>query len=552
MKSPLEVQPLSLTWILLLMLFSGTALAADVDVVSDGKRIYRDGMLPSGKLLRGSVQSGVELSGSDAACAKCHRRSGLGGGEGQNAIRPIAGRLLFSRQEIGESERSRALFNVGEIREPYTLESLKRVLREGVDPARRKLDPLMPRYALSDAEIAPLAAYLQGLALTPSPGVTKNEIHFATIITPGVEPSRVEAMRGVLQAFLRDKNGGTRQEQRRKAAGTDQMYRVYRKWVLHEWGLSGPPESWQKQLEARYRQQPVFAVLSGIGAGSWRPVHEFCEQAEIPCVFPNVDYPEIAQPGYSTLYFSRGVALEAEVLAKHLAEHGQSGRSGRIVQVFRDDVAGRVPAQALRAALQRRGINEISDRPVVGEQPLSSEFWSQMLDEARPEVLVLWLDEDDIASLHGQGAAPAEMKNVYLSGSLITRPCRVLLFGDWLDRMRLVYPFELTERREQRLSRMKHWLAARNIPLHDERIQSSTYFAVTVAGDALSHMGDTFSRDYFIERVENMTEQSLSSGIYPRLSLGPGQRFASRGSYVARFPKDGESMLMPVSEWIVP
>ncbi len=66
-------------------------------------------------------------------------------------------------------------------------------------------------------------------------------------------------------------------------------------------------------------------------------------------------------------------------------------------------------------------------------------------------------------------------------------------------------------------------------------------------------MGDTFSRDYFIERVEHMTEQSLSSSaIYPRLSLGPGQRFASRGSYVARFPKDGESMLMPVSEWIVP
>ena len=97
-------------------------------------------------------------------------------------------------------------------------------------------------------------------------------------------------------------------------------------------------------------------MLSGIGAGSWRPVHEFCEQAEIPCVFPNVDYPEIAQPGYSTLYFSRGVALEAEVLAKHLAENRQAGHSGRIVQVFRDDAAGRMPAQALRFALQRRGI----------------------------------------------------------------------------------------------------------------------------------------------------------------------------------------------------
>ena len=44
----------------------------------------------------------------------------------------------------------------------------------------------------------------------------------------------------MLHAFFRDKNGGTRQESRRKAAGTEQMYRVYRKWVLHEWMLIRP------------------------------------------------------------------------------------------------------------------------------------------------------------------------------------------------------------------------------------------------------------------------------------------------------------------------
>jgi cytochrome c553 len=533
---------------LLLTLFSGVA-AAEAEPAPAGQRIYREGLLPSGTPLRGQVQNGVELSGMDAACARCHRRSGLGGSEGQNAIRPIAGRLLFSRPEIGGSERVRALFRVKDQRPPYTLDSLARALREGVDPSGRKLDALMPRFALDDADIAELAAYLKGLSLEPSPGVTESEIHFATIIAPGVAPSRVQAMRDVLHAFFRDKNGGTRQESRRKSIGTERMYRVYRKWVLHEWVLSGPPETWQEQLAARYRQQPVFAVLSGIGAGSWRPVHEFCEQAGMPCVFPNVDYPEIAQDGYATLYFSRGVALEAEVLARHLAE---SGRDGRIVQVFRDDAAGRVPAQALRAALQRRGIHAVSDHAVSGEGPVPERFWSRLLRETRPGVLVLWLNDEDITQLHGQGKAPPGMENVYLSGSLIARPCRVLLFGSWLDRMRLVYPFELSERRAQRLSRMNHWLEARKIPLIDERIQSSTYFALTVAGDALSSMGDNFSRDYFIERIEQMTEQSLSSAVYPRLSLGPGQRFASRGGYVARFPGEGESMLTPVSEWIVP
>jgi Periplasmic binding protein/Cytochrome c len=539
----------------LLMALAGNGLAAAHPVADEklkGQRIYRDGILPSGAALRATVQQGVVLSGADAACAKCHRRSGLGGSEGQNAIRPIAGRLLFSRPELSGSPRVRALYRVNDARPSYTVASLARALRKGVDPAGRKLDPLMPRYALGDAEIAQLASYLQGLSVEPAAGVTDSEIHFATIIAPGVSPLRTQAMLDVLRAFFRDKNGGTRQEGRRKAVGTEQMYRVYRKWVLHEWQLSGPAETWHEQLAAHYRQQPVFAVLSGIGAGSWRPVHEFCERAELPCVFPNVDYPELADKGYATLYFSRGVALEAEVLARHLAESGQAGRAGRIVQVFRDNAAGRVPAQTLRAALQRRGIHDVTDRPLPGG-PVSGAFCSQLFSESGAEVLILWLGDDDLGTLHGQcNAPPSGMENIYLSGSLIERPGNLLLSDSWLHRVRMVYPFELAERRAQRLSRLKYWLASRNIPQLDERIQSGAYFAVTIAGDALSLMGDNFSRDYFIERVEQMTENSLSSSVYPHLSLAAGQRFASRGSYVARFTEDGKRMLVPASEWIVP
>ncbi|MFA6901568.1 MAG: ABC transporter substrate-binding protein [Gallionellaceae bacterium] len=537
----------------LLVVLAGNGLAAAnpaADESLKGQRIYRDGILPSGAALRATVQQEVVLSGGDAACAKCHRRSGLGGSEGQNAIRPIAGRLLFSRPELSGSERVRALFRVNDARPPYTVASLARALRKGIDPAGRKLDPLMPRFALGDAEIAQLASYLQGLSVEPAPGVTNSEIHFATIIAPDVSPSRAQAMLGVLRTFFRDKNGGTRQEDRRKSVGTEQMYRVYRKWVLHEWVLSGSAETWHEQLAAYYRQQPVFAVLSGIGAGSWRPVHEFCERSEIPCLFPNVDYPELAQSGYETLYFSRGVALEAEVLAQHL---GESGQAGRIVQVFRDNDAGRVPAQTLRAALQRRGIHDVADRPLPGGEPVPGAFCAQLASETVAEVLILWLSDDDLGTLFSQcSAQPSGVGNLYLSGSLTEQPGKLLLPDSWQQRVRLVYPFELAERRAQRLSRMKHWLASKNIPQLDERVQSGAYFAVTIAGDALALMGNNFSRDYFIERVEQMTENSLASSVYPHLSLAAGQRFASRGGYVARFTEDGEHMLVPASAWIVP
>ncbi len=539
---------------LLLALVAGAAFAAGPQSGQDaGMRIYRAGVLPSGAALRGELRNGAQLKGADAACVQCHRRSGLGGGEGQKSIRPITGKQLFAQATVSTTtERAGWLSAGAQARPPYTVQTLARALREGVDPAGRTLDELMPRFDMSDADVEQLATYLQALSQTWSPGVSENEIHFATIVTPGVGPLRAKAMLDVLQAFFADKNAGTRKEGKRKALGREPMHRAYRTWVLHVWKLEGLPETWPAQLAAYYQVQPVFAALSGIGVGSWRPVHEFCEQVGLPCLFPNVDYPVISETDYASIYFSRGIELEAEVLAKYLADVSQHAREGSIVQVFRDDVLGHVPAQALRSALQRHGITDIADHPVSGQSPVPLTFWNSLLGGKQPRVLVLWLNEGDLLNLHMLGEPPAGLDGIYLSASLVTSPCRALLCDTWLDKVRLIYPFELAARRAQRASRMDLWLRAKKIPLLDERVQANTYFAVTAAGDALAHMGENFSRDYFIERVEQMTEQSLSWSVYPRLSLGPGQRFASRGGYVVRFSGVDENKLVPVSEWIVP
>ena len=39
--------------------------------------------------------------------------------------------------------------------------------------------------------------------------------------------------------------------------------------------------------------------------------------------------------------------------------------------------------------------------------------------------------------------------------------------------------------------------------------------------------------------------------VYPRLSLAPGQRFASKGAFIVHFAADGKAVV-PESEWIVP
>jgi mono/diheme cytochrome c family protein len=537
----------SLPACLLLAALTLPALPAHAGVAADagsaGQRIYREGMLPSGEPLRGMLRNGVVLSGAAAACAGCHRRSGLGGGEGQNTVRPIAGSLLFAQPELAAAARP-----------AYNLATLGRALREGVDPSGRRLDALMPRFELGEEDVAQVAAYLQQLVPVTVPGVSGSEIHFATIIAAGVTPLQEKAMLDVLQAFFAAKNGGSRQEQRRREVGRnmiggEQMYRAYRSWQLHAWRLSGPPSSWRAQLEDYYRKQPVFAVLSGVAAGSWQPVHEFCERNEIPCLFPSTGFAEVAQGGYASFYFSRGAELEAGVLASHLAA---SGDKGGIVQVYRDDGGGRAAARALRAALQQRGIDTVLERPLDGSEPLSASFWLRLLGTDRPQTLILWLDDADLAGFPLQREAPPGLQRLYVSGSLVAQPARLLQAAGWLDKVRIVDQQELAERRAQHMARMKVWLRARNVALVDERIQANSFFAATIAGDALAHMDENFSRDYFIERVEHMTGQSLFHSVYPRLSLGPGQRFAAKGAYVTGLSMTGGNGAAAQSDWIVP
>ena len=76
-------------------LMLASAFAAPAPDATDGKRIYRDGLLASGAALRGERFGAPALVGQGAACVQCHRRSGMGMVEGQIVIPPISGRFLF-------------------------------------------------------------------------------------------------------------------------------------------------------------------------------------------------------------------------------------------------------------------------------------------------------------------------------------------------------------------------------------------------------------------------------------------------------------------------
>jgi hypothetical protein len=430
-------------------------------------------------------------------------------------------------------------------RPAYTDETLARAIRDGVDAAGRQLNATMPRYALDDAAMKNLIGYLKSLSAVPSPGVTTETIHFATVVTGGVTLEKRRAMLNVLETFVRDKNAGTRHEAlRAKRAGWDmeREYGAYRSWQIHVWELTGEPETWRSQLEAHYRRQPVFALLSGITAGTWQPVHDFCERFEIPCLFPNVDAPPIEEKDYYSFYFSKGVSLEAESLAHFLDNNPAETSSGPIVQIFRnDDVAG-VAAEAFRKAMKNQSV-QVVDIGIHPGQPLTADFWSTLARPVSPSALVLWLNVPNLNELNAILGAGYSTPRIYLSSSLATD----LLSSvpqSLEEKIRFLHSFELPGQLDRRLLRTNAWLKARKIELSDQRIQANTFFALTQTGNALMHLVDNFSRDYFVEQIEHGVDNSVATSVYSRLSLGPGQRFAAKSCSIVE-PVAGQP-----GEWV--
>ncbi len=511
------------------------------DLLRLGEQIYLKGVGVSGEPLRAWLRGGVPLHQGQAACVTCHRPSGWGSGEGQTVALPVNGTALYQPRDASVPQLAYLAAKAAR-RPAYTDATLARAIREGVDAAGSPLADPMPRYALDDDEIAALTAYLKTLSATPAPGVDEQAIHFATVVSEAVSPAKCRAMLDVLEAFVRDKNAGTRYETRRAERGpwTMKEYQAYRAWHLHVWELHGSPETWAQQLAMHYERQPVFAVLSGLVDGRWQPVHSFCEENRIPCLFPNTDLPVIEESDFYSLYFSKGMSLEAEVLARHWAAEGAGGA---VIQVIGDDAEGVAGAEALRRALTQQGVVVRDVR--FERNGAGGAFWRGLLQDSRDGRLVLWLRDADLQSLAPWADA---LQQVVISSTLQGRWPQVPHALD--GKILVVHPFVLPENRGQQLSRVRAWMRQKRIASGDERIQANAYFVATVAADGLMKIANIFSREYFVERIEDMMDDALTRSLYPRVSLAPGQRFVSKGGYVFMLSSDG--VVRPKGGWIVP
>ena len=502
--------------------------AAVVDLPGAGRHMYRDGILPSGEPMTAIVAGDVPVLGTQFSCESCHGRSGMGAAEGNYIVPPIAGQFLFAPSPQPK-------------RPAYTQESLARLLREGVTPGGRDLGELMPLYKLTDDEVAAMMAYLAGLSSVTSPGVDDKFIRFATVITEDVSAEERDAVLAVLNTFVEEKNRNTRLESERWDRGNTPASRlptVHRNWVVEEWTLTGPSETWDEQLEKRYRDAPVFGMLSGLSNSPWGPISNFCERNEIPCLFPGTDLADAEEGDFYTLYYSQGLDLEAGLIATHLAAEPVSN----VIQVF----CGAGPAQAaagLRGLLESKQVSVEDVEFACGNAPPAD--LAERITSAPETALILWLSPEQVASVadtlpSGRVYFSSTLLGGDLSGPLPATPGPALV----------AHPFRLPGQSDPALARFSVWAKTRGIELSAPRRQSEAFFACLALKDVVAHMGRFFIRDYALDTLDHAQSLVAYLPFYPRPTLGPQQRFMNKGGYV--LPIKNGQVVTEEAAWISP
>jgi hypothetical protein len=536
-----------------------------------GRRLYETGIDRNGDPIKGVDRNGISYEGDQAACMRCHRRSGFGGSEGGYYVPPISTAFLFEDSRSDRNDRFRAAFleaqsvqhwirvRMPRARVAYTPETLATALREGTNPSGNRFDALMPSYQIDDKDMENLIAYLGTLSDTISPGVDDTFMHFAIVVSPGTDEGERNAMLSTTAAFaewynerlLGDKN----------LAAAERVYGMQfkestRLWKFHTWELKGDPKSWQRQLKRYQKESPVFALVNGMVDGSWDPVAEFCDSERVPCLLPLTQLAtHTRELGGYTVYYSRGAELEADLIAQHL--HDQGIAPGRkLVQLHHSDPAGSIPA--------RRFVETVA-RSMPGVRVESIAFTDrEQLDRALSGLtgengvthdIVLW-PGDRIEAI------PAVFERPELSATDIytsSRAFEAVLAGKAGEsakaqayRLAVAWPYSMPDDRHSDSYRMRSWMRSRGVPVTHERIQFMSTYSLGIMRDALRHMFEHYYRDYFLERVEHEVDGAVNPGFYPALALGPEQRIVSKGGYVARLESPESEKLVPLGKWMVP
>lgn len=167
--------------------------AALTELEARGKQLYLTGVDNAGpepKAYLGAER--LPVPARLAACGSCHGEDGRGRPEGNIAPSDVT----WDRLTDGRAAQA------GELAESI----ISNAVAQGVGRNGKRLDAIMPRYALSEAQMQALQKYLKVISTDQAPGVTSDTIRVAIILPAKETAQAYDAMRQISLVYFEKLN----------------------------------------------------------------------------------------------------------------------------------------------------------------------------------------------------------------------------------------------------------------------------------------------------------------------------------------------------------
>ncbi|HEX6828684.1 MAG TPA: ABC transporter substrate-binding protein [Burkholderiales bacterium] len=475
-----------------------------------GRRIYLEGVSPSGALLQALVgPHSTPMEGKSMPCANCHGADGSGRPEG--GVRPpnITWRELSKR--YGHRHEN------GRQHPAFTDKTFAEALTFGTDPAGNKLEPSMPRYVMSHKDIGDLLAYLKKIESDYDPGISPDRLRIGTLLpTRGRMGELGQVVAGVMQAYVDDVNarGGI----------------FGRRIELVKAEFADDPGAAAVAAERLMRSENVFALVGPFSMGIEKELSRLAEETRVPVVGPFTLLPEgtLAVNRY-TFYIMPGLREQAMVLAR-FATSGLGLQNPGVAIVYPAAPGYQEVAEALEEMFKDQKWDAVVRAPYDAGRAPEARLVAE-LQQKGVQVLLFLGSDSELSTLGGLVRDAIWSPYLLAPGPKVARAAAALptTFG---ERVFLAYPSlpqDVTSGGAAALAELEKKGRVGN---RHQPAQISAYASLLVLEEGLKRSGRDLSRAKLADSLENL--YSFESGVTPAISFGPNRRVGVFGAHIVR------------------
>ena len=516
--------PLAIAILLLHGIVFPISVSAQESVLSEaqerGKYVYETGKSRKRRIITANLQAGAPpVPAEILPCMNCHGADGRGAEE-YTEVAPL-NINWFAMVQSGQhthAKRSHAAFDEA---------SVARSIVDGVDPDGNPLDAAMPRYNISDDDMADLIEYLKIMDSQADPGMTNDSIRLGTVLPmEGQHAGLGNTMRDVIEAYFSTVN----------AAGG--VHGRELELVVGPWGSTDDPVIWAaRDLVDR---DPVFALVSGYVPGYDAEFEALADEKKIPLVGPYTALPPRKDDahdddhhhddgGHYSFYSVAGLQHQAEILVEAAAaDHGAG--STRLAIVHPQVASINELARAAETRANKLGFKSVEVSAYAYGQ-FDSRATVSALHASGVDVVVFLGSAAELVEF-GSAAANAHWLPYVMAPGLFAERGVFELPKSLSGRVLLAYASLPTDYSTDGAAEFEKLHEDFGIDYSYSIAQISAYTAAKIIVEALQRADRSLSREQLVLALETM--DGFHPGLVPPVSYGPDRRIGTLGGHIVR------------------